>query len=83
VLEAGAVAHAPLAPRLGCRLLRWLSGPFQIESLYRFNKKLGPHWEPRYLACEAMEDLPRVALAALRAEGLLTRPARGVTAPAG
>jgi lysyl-tRNA synthetase class 2 len=76
VLEAGAVADAPLAPRLGCRLLRRLSGPFQIESLYRFNKKFEPRWEPRYLACEAMEDLPRVALAALRAEGLLARPAR-------
>lgn len=76
VLEAGAVADAPLAPRLGCRLLRRLSGPFQIESLYRFNKKFRPRWEPRYLACEAMEDLPRVALAALRAEGLLARPAR-------
>jgi lysyl-tRNA synthetase, class II len=81
VLEAGAVAKAPLAPRLGCRLLRRLSGPFQIESLYHFNKKFRPRWEPRYLACEAMEDLPRVALAALRAEGLLARPARGVTAP--
>src|SRR6266536_1054016 len=81
VLEAGAEADAPLAPRLGCRVLRRLSGPFQIESLYRFNKKFRPHWEPRYLACEAVEDLPRVALAALRAEGLLARPARGVTAP--
>ncbi len=77
VLEAGAVADAPLAPRIACRLLRRLSGPFQIESLYRFNKKFRPRWEPRYLACEALEDLPRVALAALRAEGLLARqPAR-------
>jgi lysyl-tRNA synthetase class 2 len=73
MLEAGAVADAPLAPRLGCRVLRRLSGRFQIESLYRFNKKFRPRWVPRYLACEAMEDLPRVALAALRAEGLLAR----------
>ncbi len=73
MLEAGAVADAPLATRLGCRVLRRLSGRFQIESLYRFNKKFRPRWAPRYLACEAMEDLPRVALAALRAEGLLTR----------
>ena len=73
MLEAGAVADAPLAPRLGCRVLRRLSGRFQIESLYRFNKKFRPRWAPRYLACEAMEDLPRVALAALRAEGLLAR----------
>jgi lysyl-tRNA synthetase, class II len=76
ILEAGADADAPLAPRLGCRVLRGLSGRFQIETLYRFTKKFQPRWEPRYLACEAMEDLPRVALAALRAEGLLARPPR-------
>jgi lysyl-tRNA synthetase, class II len=73
MLEAGAVADAPLTARVGCRVLRRLSGRFQIESLYRFNKKFRPRWAPRYLACEAMEDLPRVALAALRAEGLLAR----------
>jgi lysyl-tRNA synthetase, class II len=76
VLEAGERSDAPLALRLQWRLLRQLSGPFQIESLYRFNRKFRPTWQPRYLALEALEDLPRVALAALRAEGLLARPLR-------
>jgi lysyl-tRNA synthetase class 2 len=59
----------------GLRLVRWLlrrlSGPFQIETLYRFNRKFAPAWQPRYLALEVPEELPRVALAVLRAEGLL------------
>ena len=73
VLEAGAAPGAPPTLRLECRALRWLSGPFQIESLYRFNKKFQPCWQPRYLAVEAMEDLPRVVVAALRAEGFVAR----------
>ncbi len=42
---------------------------FQIESLYRFNAKFGPRWEPRYLVHEGARALPRVAVAALRIEG--------------
>jgi lysyl-tRNA synthetase, class II len=82
LLVAG--ASVPLRLRLARWLLRRLSGPFQIESLYRFNRKFSPDWQPRYLAVEAPEALPQVALAILRAEGLLAplwrlrgrRPAR-------
>jgi lysyl-tRNA synthetase class 2 len=82
VLEAGERRDAPLALRLQWQLLRQLSGPFQIETLYRFSRKFRPTWQPRYLAMEALEDLPRVAMAALRAEGLMALPSRSAR-PAG
>jgi lysyl-tRNA synthetase, class II len=71
VIAAGAEPDVPIGLRAARWLLRRLSGPFQIETLYRFNKKFAPAWQPRYLAVETPEELPRVAVAALRAEGLL------------
>jgi lysyl-tRNA synthetase class 2 len=76
VLAAGAATDAPRRVRLARWGLGRLSGVFQIETLYRFNRKFGPDWRPRYLAVESPEDLPRVALATLRAEGLLGLPWR-------
>jgi lysyl-tRNA synthetase class 2 len=71
LLAAGAEPRVPPGLRAARWLLRRLSGPFQIETLYRFNKKFAPAWQPRYLAVETPEELPRVAIAVLRAEGLL------------
>jgi lysyl-tRNA synthetase class 2 len=48
---------------------------FQIESLYRFNAKFFPRWEPRYLVYEGTLGLPRAGIAALWAEGQLWKPA--------
>jgi lysyl-tRNA synthetase, class II len=76
VLAAGAGSDVPRRLRLARWLLRRLSGPFQIETLYRFNRKFDPDWQPRYLAVESPEALPQVALATLRAEGLLSLPWR-------
>jgi lysyl-tRNA synthetase class 2 len=51
---------------------------FQTESLYRFNAKFSPRWEPRYLVYVRILGLPRVGLAAMSAEGQLRRtPHRG------
>ena len=59
---------------------------FQIESLYRFNAKFFPRWEPRYLVYDGALGLPRAGIAALWAEGQLWKPslaqrARGRDAP--
>ena len=49
---------------------------FQIESLYRFNAKFFPRWEPRYLVYEGAFGLPARGLAAMWAEGQLPKPRR-------
>ncbi|GGK83753.1 membrane protein [Sphaerisporangium melleum] len=53
-------------------ILVFLSRWFQIESLYRFNEKFRPSWEPRFLVYPTARDLPRIGVAALRAEAFLS-----------
>ncbi|MFD6287240.1 phosphatidylglycerol lysyltransferase domain-containing protein [Streptomyces sp. NPDC060205] len=53
-------------------LLVFLSRWFQIESLYRFNAKFRPCWEPRFVVYGTSRDLPRIGLAALQAEGFVS-----------
>ncbi|MEG8276680.1 phosphatidylglycerol lysyltransferase domain-containing protein [Streptomyces sp. AHA2] len=53
-------------------LLVFLSRWFQIESLYKFNAKFQPRWEPRFVVYRASADLPRIGLAALQAEGFVS-----------
>jgi lysyl-tRNA synthetase class 2 len=60
-------------PGLLAPLLRLGSRHFQVESLYRFNAKFSPRWEPRYLVFSSVLGLPRTGLAALWAEGQLPR----------
>ena len=68
-------------------LLVFLSRWFQIESLYKFNAKFQPRWEPRFVVYRKSRDLPRIGFAAMQAEGFvnvsLPRPfARRRPAPA-
>jgi lysyl-tRNA synthetase, class II len=65
------------AQRVLGRLLSLGDAFFQIESLYRFNAKFFPRWEPRYLLFERMLGLPRAGLAALWVEGQVPQPAVG------
>jgi lysyl-tRNA synthetase class 2 len=65
-------------------LLVFLSRWFQIESLYRFNVKFRPIWEPRFVVFRQTRDIPRIALAALEAEAFLVLPSllqRGARQP--
>ncbi|WP_432033437.1 phosphatidylglycerol lysyltransferase domain-containing protein [Streptomyces antibioticus] len=52
-------------------LLVFLSRWFQIESLYKFNAKFQPRWEPRFVVYRASGDLPRIGFAAMQAEGFV------------
>jgi lysyl-tRNA synthetase class 2 len=53
-------------------MLLFLSRFWQLESLYRANAKYQPDWVPRLICFDAAGDLPRVLIAAARAEGFLT-----------
>jgi lysyl-tRNA synthetase class 2 len=72
--------HSPAkrSERLLGRLIALGNPFFQIESLYRFNAKFFPRWEPRYLVYEGPLGLPRAGIAALRAEGQLWKPRIGL-----
>jgi lysyl-tRNA synthetase, class II len=48
----------------------------QMESLYRFNAKFFPRWEPRYLVYDRRLGLLRTGLAAMRIEGQMSLPRR-------
>jgi lysyl-tRNA synthetase class 2 len=68
--------HSPAkrSERVLGRLIALGNPFFQIESLYRFNAKFFPRWEPRYLVYEGALGLPRASLAAMWAEGQLYKP---------
>jgi lysyl-tRNA synthetase class 2 len=52
-------------------IVKTLNPYFQIESLYRFNKKFFPVWQPRALFYEEGINLVRVALSYLELEAFL------------
>ena len=61
-----------LVERTLARLVGLANPYFQIESLYRFNAKFSPRWQPRYLLYERRPlGFARTGLAAMSAEGQL------------
>ncbi len=56
------------------QLAKKLNRFFQIESLYKFNAKFFPRWEPRYFVYEGHLGIPRAFVAAMWAEGQLPKP---------
>jgi lysyl-tRNA synthetase class 2 len=77
VLERGGRLGAGPVLKAWRRVLLFASRWLQIESLYRFNAKFQPQWQPRFLVYPSASDLPRVGLAALEAEAFLTWPRLG------
>jgi lysyl-tRNA synthetase class 2 len=75
-LERGERIGAGPVLRLWRKLLVFLSRWWQIESLYRFNVKFRPDWQPRFLSFPSTRELPRIAFAAMEAEAFFVRPRR-------
>jgi lysyl-tRNA synthetase, class II len=73
-LERGERIGAGPVMRAWRSLLLFMSRWFQIESLYKFNAKFNPIWEPRFFVYPGSKDMPRIALAALEAEAFLVWP---------
>jgi len=73
-LERGEKIGAGPVLKAWRNLLVFLSRWFQIESLYKFNAKFSPTWEPRFFVYPGGRDAPRIAFAALEAEAFLVWP---------
>jgi lysyl-tRNA synthetase, class II len=73
-LERGERIGAGPVLRAWRSILLFLSKWFQIESLYKFNAKFNPVWQPRFFVVPTAKDAPRIALAALEAEAFLVWP---------
>ena len=73
-LERGERIGAGPVLRLWRGVLVFASRWWQIETLYRFNVKFRPAWQPRFVSFPSTRDLPRIAVAALEAEAFLVRP---------
>jgi lysyl-tRNA synthetase class 2 len=73
-MERGGRLGAGPVLRLWRSFLVFVSRWFQIESLYRFNAKFSPDWQPRFVCYPTVRDIPRIAIAALEAEAFIVWP---------
>lgn len=74
IFERGEKLGAGPITRLTYRILIFLSRFVQMESLYRFNGKFRPIWEPRYVLFPKVGHLLKVSIAILLAESFITTP---------
>ena len=79
IFEKGERLGAGPITRLNHKILILLSRFVQMESLYRFNAKFQPIWEPRYILFPSIGHLGRVAIAILRAESFLPHKRKRIT----
>lgn len=73
---AGELGRGP-AQRVQRWVLQRLSSSMQIESLWKYNAKFGPTWQPRYAVYDAPENLVPAALAVAKAESFWELPVIG------
>jgi lysylphosphatidylglycerol synthetase-like protein (DUF2156 family)/UDP-2,3-diacylglucosamine pyrophosphatase LpxH len=66
-----------LAQRVERWALKRMSDSMQIESLWRFNAKFDPDWQPRYAIYDSPEHLLPAAMAVARAESFWELPIIG------
>jgi lysylphosphatidylglycerol synthetase-like protein (DUF2156 family) len=66
-----------VAQRVQAWLVRRMSGSMQIESLWHFNAKFDPDWQPRYAVYDSPEHALPAALAVARAESFWELPLIG------
>jgi lysyl-tRNA synthetase class 2 len=71
IFEKGERLGAGPITRFNHKVLIQVSRFVQMESLYRFNAKFQPVWEPRYILFPSIGHLGRVAFAILRVESFL------------
>lgn len=66
---------------LTTRVERWalkrMSGSMQIESLWKFNAKFDPDWQPRYAVYDTVGNIVPIAFAIARAESFWELPVIG------
>jgi lysyl-tRNA synthetase class 2 len=73
IFEKGKKLGAGPITRINHRILIFLSRFFQMESLYRFNAKFRPTWEPRYVVFPGISHLGRVGIAILTIESFIPK----------
>mgnify|MGYP000544172724 CR=1 FL=1 len=71
VFERGERLGAGPITRFNHRILKFASRFVQMESLYRFNAKFQPVWEPRFLLFPSVSKLAKVSVAVLQIESFI------------